>query len=77
MTDFEEYTKIIKNMPVTCAYCDKKHDKDKIQYIHILGSKREHVCNKECAIGLAKTWINQWQDNIKLLNQRIKELEKE
>jgi len=70
MSDFEEYTKIIKNMPISCTYCGKKHDKDKIQYIQLLGSKREHVCNKECAIGYADREITLHLKQVDILKKR-------
>ena len=75
-SDQELFADYIKNMPTECAACHKAHKPDEktIQYIRLLGDKREPVCNVECAINLAQRWKDQYLDMAIEMQHRIKEL---
>ena len=78
-SDMEKYAEFVTNMPVECAACRKPHPKEgrTIQYIKILGDKREPVCNVDCAIKLIDRWEHQYAHMISDLRTRRMELEAE
>ena len=76
-SEYHKLTEMIRNMPVTCAYCGAKHNKDNIQYIEVYPGRNEPVCNINCAIDFAKREFTRHIEISKTLQISIQKLVKE